>query len=95
MVERGKGSEKSHKVNIPLYKPQKPGINTTPTISLLLSTSVLLSHLQIKQTLPTFSRPSSLRLMISKSKSVRKPLVLLKTMRPVNPSHWACAREKK
>lgn len=35
----------------------------------------------------TFSRPSSFRLMMSRSKSVRKPLVLLKTIRPVNPSH--------
>lgn len=35
----------------------------------------------------TFSRPSSFKLMMSRSKSVRKPLVLLKTIRPVNPSH--------
>lgn len=40
MAEHGKGSEKSHKVNILLYKPQKPGINTAPTIPLLPSTSV-------------------------------------------------------
>lgn len=35
----------------------------------------------------TFSKPSSFKLMMSRSKSVRKPLVLLKTIRPVNPSH--------
>lgn len=42
----------------------------------------------------TFSSPSSLRLMISKSKSVLKPLVLLKTIRPVKPSHWAWKEER-
>lgn len=31
---------------------------------------------------------------MSKSKSVLNPLVLLKTMRPVKPSHWACKEER-
>lgn len=37
----------------------------------------------------TFTVPSSLRLMRSKSKSFLSPSVLLRTMRPVRPSHWA------
>lgn len=36
--------------------------------------------------LHTFSRPSSLRLITSKSKSVLKPLDLLKVILPVRPS---------
>lgn len=41
-------------------------------------------------TLHTFSSPSSLRLITSKSKSVLRPLVLLKVILPVRPSQWAC-----
>lgn len=37
----------------------------------------------------TFSSPSSFRLITSRSKSVLKPLVLLKRTRPVRPSHEA------
>lgn len=36
----------------------------------------------------TFWRPSSLRLTMSRSKSVRRPVVLLKHRRPVRPSQW-------
>lgn len=42
----------------------------------------------------TFSKPSSFRLITSRSKSVLKPLVLLKLIRPVKPSQWACRCEK-
>lgn len=37
----------------------------------------------------TFSVPSSLRLIMSRSKSFLKPSVLLKVIRPVKPSHRA------
>lgn len=40
----------------------------------------------------TFSIPSSLRLMMSRSKSFRKPSVLLKAIRPVRPSQRACGK---
>lgn len=39
---------------------------------------------------PTFSSPSSFRLMTSRSKSVLRPLLLLNRTRPVSPSQWAC-----
>lgn len=39
---------------------------------------------------PTFSSPSSFRLMTSRSKSVLSPLLLLNRTRPVSPSQWAC-----
>lgn len=45
--------------------------------------------------LHTFSRPSSLRLITSKSKSVLKPLDLLKVILPVRPSQWAYRGRKK
>lgn len=36
----------------------------------------------------TFSSPSSFRLMMSRSKSVRRPVVLLNDSLPVKPSQW-------
>lgn len=41
----------------------------------------------------TFSKPSSFRLMTSRSKSVLRPLVLLKRTRPVRPSQCACGHK--
>lgn len=40
----------------------------------------------------TLAAPSSLRLMMSKSKSLLRPSVLLRTMCPVSPSHCACRK---
>ena len=50
-----------------------------------LATSVMMSPLAGFHT-PTFSRPSSFRPMMSRSKLVHKPLGLLKTIHPVNLS---------
>lgn len=36
----------------------------------------------------TFSSPSSFRLMMSRSKSVRRPVVMLNDSLPVKPSQW-------
>ena len=41
----------------------------------------------------TLAVPSSLRLMMSKSKSLLRPSVLLRTMCPVSPSHCACGEQ--
>lgn len=41
----------------------------------------------------TLAVPSSLRLMMSKSKSLLRPSVLLRTMCPVSPSHCAYGEE--
>ena len=41
----------------------------------------------------TFSKPSSFRLMTSRSKSVLRPFVLLNRTRPVRPSQWACRQK--
>lgn len=41
----------------------------------------------------TLAVPSSLRLMMSKSKSLLRPSVLLRTMCPVSPSHCACGED--
>lgn len=41
----------------------------------------------------TLAVPSSLRLMMSKSKSLLRPSVLLRTMCPVSPSHCACRED--
>lgn len=47
-----------------------------------------LAHVDVSGTAGevTFSRPSSFRLMMSRSKSVRRPVVLLKESLPVRPS---------
>lgn len=41
----------------------------------------------------TFSRPSSFRLMTSKSNSLRRPSVLFTIICPVSPFHCACGRK--
>lgn len=38
----------------------------------------------------TFSSPSSFRMTMSRSKSVRRPVVLLNDSLPVKPSQWDC-----
>lgn len=48
------------------------------------------SHVIYANTGDTFSKPSSFKLMTSRSKSVLRPLVLLKRTRPVRPSQCAC-----
>lgn len=48
---------------------------------------LLLSKECIKNNV-TFSSPSSFRLMMSRSKSVRRPVVLLNDSLPVRPSQW-------